>query len=173
VPLEEHLRILGAKIAYERVSSMDHDFDASHPISVSDKTRNVSEEKDIIVVDGTSEPTKDKLSRFPAAMRGYIQAFPTRKITFWTANLTDPTYVGGILYNRCELGDGNLFLVNSTTQNHGIESGPFDDPEIYCRNTRDGFTRYGLASIQIAKSEREFVRTIQDIMKPIINKELR
>ncbi len=186
-PLEERLRRLGCQIVYEYVRSTDLDYDEHREaeLSVDTQTRIATEKPPLVVVDGTSQPKeyddqRIKLTRFPAAMKGYmnyLQNIVPRgyDFSFWAPQINPYRfYLNHKIYRpkpaRRKLKA--LFISSTTIEEEGGSNGFFDDAEFHINGNRPVFTTTGVDLRKMAPSEKDFVAVVQEKMKEKISEYL-
>ncbi len=177
-PLEEHLQRLGCHIVYEYVRSTDCDEYTVPQLSRDTKNKIITEKPPVVIVDGTAQPKRyDEyqtiLARFPAAIKGYINALQNitpalYNFSFWAPQINPHRfYLNDKLYDQ-EPARGKkmaLFISSTTVEEEGGSNGTFDDADSFIHERRLVFTQRGIDYRKIAPSEMDFVTVIQEKMK--------
>ena len=112
-PIEDYLRAKGVTVAQEYLKSLEFDVPNEHqPVPhISRETWKyiAANNPDVVVVDATGMPEKDGLTRFPAAMLGYITAFDAYNVAAGMPAWQPDTNKHHLVQRLSELGHSNSY----------------------------------------------------------------
>lgn len=191
-PLKPHLEKIGAKVIRGYIASTS--LDVPDPLHYSGGWGGVvdrlmseyvdNEKPDVFIIDGTIRPVIAGLTRFSAAMWGYIKAFQrhnSRKtspenqyaLKFWAPEITERFFVGRKEYIPATTDAKNLVtIISSTGIGEDLSGAYFDDPEIRAKSLESGFTSKGFTQQPTAPSEQAYVAAVQSEMQKYIDRHI-